>query len=410
MSSSRRAVLGSAVSLLAARRAAAQAPGPSQAEALPLGALFPFSGMMAVFGDECYRGLELAADERNGAGGLFGRTIKLLKGDAVDSNAAISEVKRLLGTEKVGAVFGTFAGSLAIAASQITELAGVPYFELEAAEDPVTERGFKSLFRSCPQAGAIGRLSVDTVAESLAPRWTASGSAIRIGILHEDGLLGATVSDAQAARCRELGLSVVDNLAYNSATTDLGSAVQRFRGANVTVILHTAYQNDAVLFYRQMKQAGWLPLMVIGTGGGYALTDTASTVGTDYDGTLYVGFPPYDIERKLTPGLADIEAAYERRYGGKPRSGHSLAAYVGGRIFLDGLARAGSMDKDKLRAALLETDLEQGRTSNSWGVKFDDKGQNLRAFPVISQWFAGKLRTVLPTQSAVATLRPTLGS
>lgn len=404
MKLARRVVLGGALALPARRRASA-----ADAEPLPLGALFPFSGMLALFGDESYRGLELAADEQNGAGGLFGRPLKLVKGDAVDAAAALAEVKRLVGTEKVHAVFGTFASPLALAASPATELAGIPYFELGAIAEAVTDRGFRTLFRSCPTAATFATLSVDLLADTLAPRWGLAPALLRVGILHEDGLYGTTVAALQQARCHMRGLNLTDNLAYNAATTDLSSAVQRLRGSEATVVLHAGYQNDVVLFYRQMKQAGWMPRMVVGAGGGYALADTASTIGPEFDGTINVGFPPYGISYAVTPGLRELEAAYERRYGGKPRSGHSLAAYVGARLFLDVLARAGSFDKDKVREAVAATDLDANRTSNSWGGRFDEKGQNARAYPVVAQWRAGVLRTVAPADAAIAELRPALG-
>lgn len=401
----RRVVLGGALALPAAPRRAW-----AQADPLPLGALYPFTGGLALFGDESYRGLELAAEERNAAGGVSGHPLKLLKGDAVDPPAAIAEVKRLLGQEKVAAVFGTFAGPLVLAASQVTELAGVPYFELGAISEPVMERGFRFLFRSCPSARLFGASGVDVVSDTLAPLWGVAPTALRIAVLHEDGLYGNSVSGFQLARCKERGLNVIDKLAYNAATTDLSSAVQRLRGADATVVLHTGYQNDTVLFYRQMKQAGWLPRMVVGSGGGYALSDTASTIGPDFEGTLNVDFPPYATDPAVAPGLRDVEAAYEKKYGAKPRSGHSLANYVGAKLFLDALAHAGSADKDKLREAVLALNVNLHATANGWGARFDDKGQNTLAWPFVAQWRAGVPRTVLPKAAATAILRPTLGA
>ena len=405
----RRAVLGGALTLPAAARRAW-----GQAEPTPLGALYPFSGMLSPFGDESYRGLELAIDERNAIGGLFGRPLKLLKGDAVDPAAAAAEIKRLVGAEKIAAVFGTFASPLAIAASQVTELAGLPYFELGAICDPVLERGFRFLFRACSSATMVAALSVDVVGETLARRWGLDQeprrAELRLAILHEDGLYGSTVGALQLARCKERRLTVTDKLAYNSATPDLGSAVQRFRDADVTVVLHTGYQSDAVMFYRQMKQAGWLPRMVVGCGGGYAMVDTAATVGAEFDGTLNAGFPPYGSNPATAPGLADVEGAYERKYGAKPRSGHSLANFVGAKLFLDALARAGSFDKYKVRDAVLASDVALDGTANGWGGRFDEKGQNTLALPVVAQWQGASLRTVLPTAAAVAALRPQLGS
>lgn len=425
----RRAIVGGALALSAAGRAAGQTapsmatpdvsdsriPGPISTDPAPvepiaLGALYPFSGLLSPFGDESFRGLELAVEARNGAGGLFGRPLKLLKGDAVDPAAGATEAKRLVGTERVAALFGSFSSPLVIAASPVTELAGIPYFELGAIGDPVLERGFRLLFRACSSATMMAALSVDTVGETLARRWGLERephrAGLRIAILHEDGLYGSNVGALQLARCKARGLTVVDQLAYSAVTPDLANAVQRFRGAEVTVVLHTGYQSDTVMFYRQLKQANWRPRMVVGCGGGYAMTDTAATIGAEFDGTLNVGFPPYATAPGVAPGLSAVETAYERKYGAKPRSGHSLANYVGATLFLDAMARAGSLDKDKIRAAVLATNVAMDQTANGWGARFDEKGQNTLAFPVVAQWQGAVLRTVLPDDAAVAALKP----
>ena len=400
----RRAVLGGALALPAAARRAS-----GQSEPITLGALFPFTGTLALFGDESFRGLELAAEERNAVGGLFTRPIRLAKGDAVDPTAATAEVKRLLGAEKVGAVFGTFASPLVLAASQLTELAGIPYFELGAICEPITDRGFRFIFRSCSLAGLMAALSVDTASETLAPQWGVDRSELRVAILHEDGLYGSTVGGLQFARCQERRINVVDKLAYSASAPDLGTAVQRLRGAGVSVVLHTGYQSDTVAFFRQLQQVFWRPRMVIGAGGGYALADTANTIGADFNGAINVGFPPYGTNPDVAPGLRDVGAAYQRKYGAKPRSGHSLASYVGARLFFDALARAGSLDKEKVREAVLAIDVPLDATPNSWGARFDEKGQNTLALPVVAQWQSGTLRTVLPREAAISALRPKLG-
>jgi branched-chain amino acid transport system substrate-binding protein len=397
---SRRVVLGAA---LAAPRAWAQ-PAP-----VTFGALYPFSGVLALLGDESYRGLELAVEERNGAGGLLGRPIRLLKGDAVDANAAVAEARRLTETEKVAAIFGTAASALVFAASQVSELAGTPYFELGATSDSVTERGFHNLFRSCPVASEFATVGVDALAGPLAALWRVAPGSLRVTLLHQDGSFGTAMSGFQQERCRQLGLNLVENRGYGAGASDLGSAVQLLRGAEADVVLHVGSPNDVVLLFRAMRQVGWLPRMVIGAGGGYALSDTAATVGADFEGTLDVDFTPYAVNPAVAPGVEEVEATYQRKYGAKPRSGHSLANYMGARLFLDAIARAGAFDKEKIRAAVLATDLPAGTTVTGWGVKFDDKGQNRRAQPFLSQWQDGVVRTVFPPEAAVATLRPKLG-
>ena len=402
----RRAALGGAAiaAPVVLRRALAQP------DAIPLGALYPLSGALALLGDESFRGLELAVDDRNAAGGLLGRPVRLAKGDAFDPSQAGGEVRRLMDAERVAAVFGTYASPLVFAASQATELAGTPYFELGAIGDPVTERGFKYLFRSCPVASAFAMLTVDAVNDALAPLWGVDPKALKLAILHEDALYGSTVSGFQAARCKDLGLNVVESLPYAAATLDLSAAVQRLRSAGADVVLPTGYQNALLLFFRQMRQVGGQPRMIVGAGGGHSLQDTANAIGADCEGMLDADFTQYAVNAAAAPGAHDVRAAYEKRYGTKPRSGHSLANYTGARLFLDAMERASSLDKDKLRAAVLATDLSPGATAAGWGAKFDEKGQNTRAKPMLMQWQGGALVTVWPDAAAAGKLRPMFGA
>ena len=167
-----------------------------------IGALYPFSGGLALLGDESFRGLELATEERNAAGGVKGQQLQIVKGDAVDPNQAVGEARRLTSVDKVTVVFGTYSSSLSLAATQVTELAGVPYFELGAISDPITERGFKNLFRTNPTARDFAASMVDAIGEAIAPALGVDAKSLKVAIIHEDSLYGQTV--AMAAIMEEL--------------------------------------------------------------------------------------------------------------------------------------------------------------------------------------------------------------
>ena len=347
--------------------------------------------------------------------GCFDRPLKLLKGDAVDPAAAAAEVKRLIGPEKAAAVFGSFGSPLVIAASQVTELAGIPFFELGAICDSVLDRGFRLLFRSCSSATMLAALSVDTVGEVLARRWGLesgpSRTNLRVAILHEDGLYGSTVGALQLARCKERQLTVLDKISYNAAAPDLGNAVQRLRGADVTVVLHTGYQSDTVMFYRQMKQAGWFPRMVIG-----ARRRLRAGRHRDHHRGRFRRHP----QRRL-PALRH-QARHRPRPTGTskpPTNVNTAPSRAAGTAWPTMSAPSCFSTRSLGPAASIRTRCatrSRPPTSrsieppNSWGARFDDKGQNTLALPVVAQWHGSVLRTVQPTAAAVAPLRPQLGS
>jgi branched-chain amino acid transport system substrate-binding protein len=378
---------------------------------IKVGALYPFSGGLALLGDESFRGFEIASEERNAAGGINGNKIEFVKGDAVDPNQAVGEARRLISVDKVSAIFGTYSSSLSLAATQVAELAGVPYFELGAISDPITERGFKYVFRSNPTARGLAFGMVDSLTDVVAPALGMPANALKIGIIHEDSLYGQTVAGYQKSRAKEKNLNIVEVLPYSAKSVDLTPVILRLKTAQVEVVMQTSYQNDTVLFFRQMKDQGFKPKIVIGAGGGYSLRDTAQAVGFEnIEGALDVDFTQLRTNPKAAPGMQQFAEKYKAKYGSEPRSGHSLANYMGARVFFDVIASAKSLDADAIRAQVLKVDIPLGATPTGWGVKFSEQGQNTRALPFLTQWQDGNLVTVFPADAAVAKLKLGIGA
>ena len=386
----------------------AGATGAASAQDLRLGALYPFSGGLALLGDESFRGFELAVERRNAEGGLLGRKITVVRGDAVDANQAVGTARRLTSVDRVQAIFGSYASSISFAATQVSELAGVPYFELGAISDPITERGFKYVFRSNPTSKSFANRTLDVINEIIAPGLNVKPQDLRIAIVHEDALYGTTVAKFQVEAAKAAGLNVVEVLPYSAKAVDLSSLILRLKGSNVDVVLQTSYQNDTVLFFRQMQEAAFKPKAIIGAGGGYSMQDTVNAVGADnMHGVFDIDFTQYLTNESGAPGLNAFVQAYEKKYGSAPRSGHSLANYAGALIFFDAIQNAGSMDPDKIRAAVLALEKPEGSTPTGWGAKFDQNGQNTLGLPSVMQWLDGKLTTVYPADAAVA--KPVVG-
>ncbi|WP_100964844.1 ABC transporter substrate-binding protein [Bosea sp. FBZP-16] len=376
-----------------------------------IGALYPFSGGLALLGDESFRGLEIAIEERNAAGGLKGQKLEIVKGDAVEPNQAVGEARRLTSVDKVPVIFGTYSSSLSIAATQVAELAGVPYFELGAISDPITERGFKNVYRTNPTARDFASRMVDAIGEAIAPALGVEAKSLKVAIIHEDSLYGQTVAGYQTARAKEKGVNVVETLPYSAKSVDLTPVILRLKTAGADVVLQTSYQNDTALFFRQMKEQGFKPKAMIGAGGGYSLRDTMLAVGAEnMEGALNVDFTQYRTNPKAAPGVDAFVKKYQAKYGTAPRSGHSLANYMGAQIFLDAMEKASDLKAASIRASVMKVDVPVGTTPTGWGAKFAESGQNSRAVPFLMQWQGGELVTVFPEDAAVAKMKVGIGT
>ncbi|MBL3566663.1 ABC transporter substrate-binding protein [Rhodovulum sulfidophilum] len=371
-----------------------------------IGSLYPFSGPLALLGEESARGLDLAVDRINSEGGIHGEQIVLERGDAVDNNQAIGEARRLISLEGVKAVFGTYSSSRVIAASQVTELAGIPYFELGAVADEVTGRGMTYLFRTNPTAENMGIAIIDMLADQIAPAAGKAPEDLKIGIIYEDSSYGTSVAGHEVAHAKERGLNVVLKSGYPANIVDMSSLVLDLKGKGVDVVLQTSYQNDTVLFLQQANEAGYEPMAIIGGGGGYSMQPTADAVGDDViDGIYDVDFTQYAINPDFTPSIETFLDAYRAKYGEEPRSGHSLTNYVGALAVLQAIGEGEGVEPDQIVASVKAMDIPDGSTAAGYGVKFDDTNQNERARMMGMQWQDGKLVTVYPSDAAVAEIR-----
>lgn len=377
----------------------------ASADEVKFGALYPLSGPLALLGEESFRGLEIAVEEINANGGVQGMQVVLAGGDAVDNNQAIGEARRLISRENVVGIFGTYASSRSIAASQVTELAGVPYFELGAVAHEITNRGFENMYRTNPTARHMARTHVDMILEAVAPALGRDATDLRIGIIHEDSNYGSSVASFQELYGEEEGLNIVMVEGYPATNVDMSSIVLRLRDRNVDIVMQTSYQDDSILFLRQANERGFRPAAIIGGGGGYSMMPTAEAVGFDViEGVLNADFTQYLVNDGFAVGVNEFVEAYRAKYGSDPRSGHSLNNYAGAKVILEALDQVEGFTPETIRDALMAVEIPAGSTSVGYGVKFADNGQNDAAFMMGMQWRDGELITVYPPDAAIADL------
>src|SRR5258705_13011583 len=93
-------------------------------EPIKIGVLLPFTGPFAKNGIENWEAMQIARDMINEKGGVGGRKIEFVHGDATSPTAAISEAERIITREGIKITTGSFASPLAIAVSQAAERQG----------------------------------------------------------------------------------------------------------------------------------------------------------------------------------------------------------------------------------------------------------------------------------------------
>ena len=380
--------------------------GVCASKTLEIGALFPLSGSLALLGEESFRGVELARLQRNKAGGVAGAQIVYVQGDVSTVEAARSEAERLIEQKNVHLMIGTYASSRCMAASEVAARKGIPYFELGAVANEITGRGYKTMWRTNPTALDLSRAQMDFIVGWLAPQLKKKPSDMKLSIAHEDSDYGTSVAASCSRLAKEAGVQVVSVEPYAANSSDLSPVILRLREANPDIVVGVSYAQDAILLSRQAHELK-LKAPIFGTGGGHSLRSFAEALGPVAEGVFDSDFTQYAVNPDFCPGLLEFVSLYKEKYGEPPRSGHSLANYVGALVVFDILEKTGgNMDPDAIHKAAMSLDIPLGKTAAGWGVKFGENGQNTRAPAFIMQWRGGKLVTVWPKSAAVAEPEP----
>lgn len=376
-------------------------------EGIRIGTLYPLTGPLALFGNEEWRGAETARVVQNEKGGVLGKKIEYVKADAPDAKAGTTEAERLITLEKVRVIVGSYSSSIAYASTAVAEKYKVIYFEMGGIADAVTQRGFNYLFRINPLASDFGVRAVELSEQSICPKLRLKPGETKVAVIYEDTLYGTTVGTSAVKFAKERGFQVVADEPYNAKAVDLSSLVMKLKSAQPHIVIATSYLNDAILFWRQAKELKLNVKAMIGCGGGHGTKDAADALGDDINYILNVDITqPRNVNEKFCPGVTEYTRRYQKIFGFLPRSGHSLRAYMGVMVLWDVIKRAKSMDPEAIRKAALETDIPEGTTPTGWGVKFAppghlNQGTDLRAKPIVMQWFNQDQYTVWPAAAAV---------
>jgi branched-chain amino acid transport system substrate-binding protein len=377
---------------------AANASATAQ-EPLKIGAINPYSGPLALYGDEMARGYQIAVNERNAKGGVLGRKIELVRGDATNPQQAIAAVDQLATRDKVEIFVGTYVSAIANAGSDAALRHERLWWDTNALAADLTERKLPNFVRSGPNGGHFAETSVRAVAEMIAPALGKRPDQVTVALEHEDSIYGKTIADVQKARLEEKGVKVVGVGAHNFRAPDLTDVVLRARKTNADIWVLTGYVPDTNLMLRTAREQGYKPaaIMTVGTGDTY---ETLDALGADYlEGMFVVSYPRPDISEKYAPGASGYLDAYRKAYNRDPIAPQSLAAYGGLLLMFDAVQAAKSTEPAKVRAAAAAMDKPLSSYPTGFGAKFDDKFQNTRAQPVVIQWQAGKQVTVFPVEA-----------
>jgi branched-chain amino acid transport system substrate-binding protein len=407
---------GVAVALVAPPHAQAQR------KEVKIGVIYDYTGPFAAGGSQAAAlGTKIAIDMINERGGVEGYKIAPVYADAQSkAEVAINEATRLLDQEKVNLVMGLYSSAHCVPLAQKVDAAKkFMWVNVCTASSVFKGKNLQYVFRPQVHTDQFGAASCSFLNENAKSKLNKDPGEVKVAILYEDGPYGAGVAAANEAVCKKYGIKVVLKEGYSATAPDLSSLVTKLRRARADVILHTGYNPDITLFWRQAREQGLKWAALIGHGAGYSQYDKLrESLGKDSELIATVDPVPAQLldPKSLAPGLSKLIDEMIKRYKAETKAEavppHVSMGFNQTWIFLtDVLPRAikkyGGTDPEALRKAALDTDIRDGGTIQGYGVKFyppgqEMSGQNERSSPVVMQYINGKTQVVWPERLRTA--------
>jgi branched-chain amino acid transport system substrate-binding protein len=376
-------------------------PFAQAAETLKVGVILPLTGSNAVIGQEEKRGIDMAIEKINAAGGALKKKVELIVEDnRGDPTVIVSAAEKLITRDKVVALTGGYSSveSLAfLAAMKKYEPVSVWQGGGAVKMDQMygKERWF---FMLHPRSPDYQRNIADFLS-GIQPR------PKRIAIAYEDTSYGVDHSKVAKGYLTELGFELVTFEPFKSGSLDFSALLTKIKGARPDIFYWIGYAGDSILITKQAKELGFAPKMLLDTVG-VGFPEYADSLKKDAEYVCgievwgpYAKFPASVEYPQFYPKTEDWVADYKKRYNREPDY-WSPISYVALITLTNAINKAGSTEKEKLIAALEATD-----TMTPMGhMKFfkNQFGAIHQSFHdmIIFQWQKGAKVPLWPKQAA----------
>ncbi len=376
-----------------------------------IGVIYPFSGASAQMGVDAQKSYETALDIINknhdfdlplakgeGLPGLGGAKIRLVFADhQADPQKGRAETERLITQDKVCAVIGTYQSSVAVTVSQVCERYQIPFISADNSSPSLHKRGLKFYFRAAPHDEMFSAAMFNFF-DAMKKKGTKIDT---LSLFHEDTIFGTDSANTQLKLAADRGYKIVTDIKYRSNSPSLSAEVQQLKTANADVLMPSSYTTDGILLVKTMAELGYKPNAIVAQDAGFSEKALYDAVGDKLEGVISRGSFSLDLAAKR-PMVGKINAMFKEK-SGKDFNDLTSRQFMGLLVMAEAINRAKSTDGEKIREALVATDIPGEQTIMPWKrVKFDEMGQNNDADPVLLQYIGGKFVTIFPPQAAIA--------
>jgi branched-chain amino acid transport system substrate-binding protein len=365
----------------------------AQGGPVKVGVLLPRSGAQAGIGQDCHRGVEIAP-------AIFKELglpeLAIMNGDT-ETNVEVARARaEKMINDGAQLLIGAFDSGQSSAIAQVAEQKGIPFVINIAAAPPITEQGYKFVFRNFPTAPMI---LGDAFANQKELFETAGAAPKSVVFMHVNDTFGTSMAQGIGNILPKFDMpyKIAETISYDPTARDLSVEISKAKATGAEALLLVSRLNDAILLTRELLKQRWSPMAVLSMGPGWYEDQYLKTLGKLADGPMSF-VPWYDPNKKLSKSL---DAALAKAHPGVNLNTNHIYTFEALLVAADAYKRAGSSDPKALADAIRKTNITDN-VSIGPGIQFNDKGQNDKLKNAAIQNRGGKLLTVAPKAASNA--------
>lgn len=319
------------------------AAAPAAEDTIKIGQYGAFTGKDADFGLAARKGVILAVEEANAAGGVLGRKIELLTEDnqsKLGESATIA--KKFVSRDKVVAVLGGNTSSNSLEAAPVFQKAKIPMIAITSTNPRVTEMG-DYIFRVCfidPFQGlALAKFARNTLKVQRVAVLTSVNNAYSVGL-----------SNVFRERFTAGGGTIVAEQKHSEGDKDFRAQLTAAKAAGAEAILHSGNYTEGALICKQARSLGFTGALF--GGDAWEGPDLVAIGGAAVEGVYY---STHASAETPTPAMQNFVQRYRARWNGETPNATTTLGYEAGILLFDALRRAGTTESGQLRDAIAAT-------------------------------------------------------
>lgn len=224
-----------------------------------LGSYSSNTGATATFGVFQKRGIDMAVEEINAAGGINGKKIRHINYDnKSDNDETLAVVNRLISQDNVMALIGEATSGKSKIGGQVAQQNKVVMLTSSATNPEVTKIG-NYIFRACFIDPFQGYVMAKFMTENLKMK-----KAAILRDVKSDYSVG--LADVFISEFKKMGGEIVADISYQEGDIDFKSQLTAIKAKNPDAIFVPGYYNEVALLARQLKDLGMKQPMLGGDG------------------------------------------------------------------------------------------------------------------------------------------------